>query len=304
MRKYMLLAAIPAFLLGAVLVACGGDGKKTVDIPGGGKIEVSDDLPGDFPDDFPKYDGAKVTGSITGSSEGQEGTVVTFETGDDIDDVQAFYEKEFEDGAWKSTSTGSFSGAGNFVVEKGDEAASVFIAEVNGKTTIVVTYGTKSDLGIDDSSDSGDDSSDSGSDDGDEPTQDDAEDSSGDDSGDSGSAELPDEVDLDDDYPKNKIPLPDGARVTSSSSFSSSGIRSLFIELYVKKSVDELEEFYKDKLESAGYQDSFSTTADGEVFLSYTTADATTGAGVVVNIAESDVDGYSKVTLSITGPEE
>ncbi|MBI5288283.1 MAG: hypothetical protein HY873_04870 [Chloroflexi bacterium] len=301
MRKFMLLAALPVLIFASVTVACGGGDKKTVDIPGGGKISVSDDLPGDFPDDFPKYKGAKVLGSLSGSSEGQEGTVVTFETGDDIEDVQSFYEKEFEDGPWKSTSTGSFGGSGTFVAEKDDKAASVFIAESDGKVTILVTYGSKADLGLDDSSDSGDDSSDSG-DDSEDPTPDDS-DSSGDDSGDNGSAELPDEVDIDDDYPEDKIPLPDDARVTSSSSFSSSGTRSLFVELYVKQSVDDLESFYKDKLEAAGYTDSFSSTSDGEVFLSWTDAESTTGAGVIVTIGKADVDGYSKVSLSITGPE-
>jgi len=295
MRKLLLLAALPVLVFASVTVACGGGDKKTVDIPGGGKVTVSDDLPGDFPDDFPKYDGAKVLGSVSGSSEGQEGTLVTFETGDDIEDVQAFYEKEFEDGPWKSTSTGSFGGSGTFVAEKGDEAASVFIAESDGKVTILVTYGSKADLGLDDSSDSGDDSED--------PTPDDS-DSSGDDSGDSGSAELPEEVNLDDEYPKDRIPLPDDARVTSSSSFSSSGTRTIFVELYVKQSVDDLEEFYKDKLEAAGYTDSFSSTSDGEVFLSWTDPDSTTGAAAVVNIAPSDVEGYSTVSLSITGPAE
>ncbi len=313
MRKFTLLTTIPVFLLAGLIVACGGDGKKTVDVPGGGEITVSDDLPDNFPDDLPKYDGAKVLGSVTGESEGQEGTLVTFETDDDIDDVEAFYESELEDKGWKSVSTGSFGGAGQFVVTKGDTAASVFISEVNDKVTILITYGSKADLGLDDSSDSGDDSSsddsgdDSSSDDsGDDSSSDDSsDDSSSDDSGDSGSAELPDEVDLDDEYPKDEIPLPDGARVTSSSSITAGGQRTFYVELYVKKSVDDLETFYKDKLEGAGYENSFSTTSDGELFLSYTSAsDASSIAGVTVNIGPSDVEGYSKVSLSITSPDE
>ena len=230
-----------------------------------------------------------------------EGTVVTFETGDDVEKVTTFYENEFKDGPWKSTSTGSFSGTGTFSAEKDDQAAIVYIAESDGKTTILVTYGSKSDLGIDDSSGSGDSSGDSG--DNAEPTAD-GSGSSGDSSGGSGSAEVPDEVSIDDNYPKDKLPLPSGARVTSSSSFSSNGQRSIFIELYVKKSVDDLEQYYKDTIEAAGYTNAFSSTSNGEVFLSYSTDDTSSGAGVIVTIGESDVSDYAKVSLTVTGPDE
>ncbi len=56
-------------------------------------------------------------------------------------------------------------------------------------------------------------------------------------------------------------------------------------------------------VEAAGYTDSFSLTSDGEGFLSWTDAESTSGAGRIVTTGKADVDGYSKVSLSITGPE-
>ena len=78
---------IPALLVATALSACGGGSKKTVDIPGGGKITTSDKLPSGFPDDFPVYNGAKVQGSLSGNSNGISGTSVTWQTGDELSKV-------------------------------------------------------------------------------------------------------------------------------------------------------------------------------------------------------------------------
>jgi hypothetical protein len=304
MNRFLWLA-VPLIVFGAVVTACGGD-SKTVDIPGGGKVSVSDKLPGDFPDDFPKYKGAKVLGSISGGDGDQQGTLVTFETGDSVSDVEDFYKKEFEDGPWKSASSGDASGFASFLVEKGDTAASVFISEVDGKTTILITYGDKSDLGLDDSS-----GSDSSSDDATKADAGDDDSSSGDDSGDSGSSsgdssgsgDLPDEVDLSDDFPKDDVPLPSGARVTSSSSFSTGGNRTFFIEFYTKDEPAKVSDFYEKEMPSRGWENSFSSNSNGEVFTSFTKdsdpADSAIG-GVTITIAKADVDGYSVVSMSVS----
>ena len=299
----------------AAFAACGGGDDKTIDI-GDGEINVSDDLPDDFPDDFPQYDDAVVMGSVTGESSGQEGTLVTFQTDDSLEDVEAFYEAEFEDGPWQQVSNSSSSQGGSFLVEKDDVAASVFFAEVDGKTSILVTYGNKDDFGID-GSDDGDSSDDDGSSrNGDEPTADDADDgsssddgssddegSSDDDDGSSDTTDLPDEVDLEDDFPSN-IPLPDGARVTSSSSLASGGFSTVFAELYVQDSIDDLKTYFEDTLAEAGYTESISSSAGGQIFLSYTEGDGSSGNGVLVNISESAVDGYALVTVTVTGAGE
>jgi hypothetical protein len=309
--------AVPLFVLGTLVAACGGGDDETIDLGDGDEVTVSEDLPDDFPDDFPVYDGADVLGSISGEQAGEEGTVVTWETDDSAEDVTAFYEQEFEDGPWTTTSEGSFGGLGNFTVENGDQAAYVLISETDGNTTIVVTYGAKGDLGFEDgdSSDGDDGSSDGddGSSDGDDGSSDgedgssDGDDGSGEDDGSSGSAELPDEVEVDDDYPEDEIPLPDAARVTSSSSFASGGNRSIFVELYVETTVDEAADYYATTLEGAGYSEGFRTETDGEVFMSYTKGDdpaIVTGEGVLVNVAPSEVDGYVLVSLTITSAEE
>jgi hypothetical protein len=308
---------MPLLLLGALLGACGGDDDKTIDI-GDGEVSVSEDLPDDFPDDFPVYDDAEVLGSISGEQEGEEGTVVSWETDDSSEDVSAFYEQEFEDGPWTATSEGNFGGLGNFTVENGDTVAYVLISEVDDKTTIVVTYGSREDLGIDgdDGSSDGEDGSsdgDDGSSDGDDGSSDGDDGSSGEGDGESdgdgdsgGSADLPDEVNINDEYPEDEIPLPDAARVTSSSSFASGGNQSLFVELYVETSVEDAADYYATTLEDAGYTQGFRTETDGEVFMSYTKGEEAviSGNGVLVSIAPSQVDGYVLVTLTITRPEE
>lgn len=314
-----ILFAIALLTAGAALfTACGGGDDKTIDI-GDGEINISDDLPDDFPDDFPQYDDAEVIGSVTGESSGQEGTLVTFQTDDSLEDVEAFYESEFEDGPWQQVSTSSSSQGGSFLVEKDDVAASVFFAETDGKTSILVTYGSKDDFGIDDgdsSDDEGSSDGDGSSGDGDEPTADDGsssgdddegspddEGSADDDDGSSVNADLPDEVDLEDEFPSN-IPLPDGARVTSSSSVTSGGFSTIFAELYVEDGVDNLQTYFEDTLAEAGYTESISSSAGGQIFLSYTEGDGSSGNGVLVNIAESNVDGYALVTVTVTDAGE
>ncbi len=307
MRPFLLMAAL-LFAATSVLAACGGD-DKTIDI-GDGEINVSDDIPDDFPDDFPKYDDAEVMGSVTSDASGSEGTLVTFQTDDSLEDVEAFYESEFEDGPWQQVSNSSSSQGGSFLVEKGDTAASVFFAEVDGKTSILVTYGTKEDLGLDDSS--GDDASDddgSSSDDDGEPTSesdsstDDDAGSSDDGDSSSGSDDLPDEVDLEEDFPSS-IPLPDGSRVTSSSSIASGGFSTVYAELYVDQSIDDLQTYFEDTLADAGYTESISSSSGGQIFLSYTEGDGSSGNGVLVNISESGVDGYALVTITVSGASE
>jgi len=285
-------------LLGvALFAACGGDDKKTIDT-GDGKVTVSDDLPDEFPDDFPIYDGADLQNSYQGESEGVSGIIATWTTGDSAEDVANFYESEFDGDDWKKQSSGNSGGGSFFVVLNKDEskAGYLIISEADGDTQIIATVGDN------DGSLTGDGSSDGSSGDDGEDTS--GEDSSGNDgssSGDDGSssAQLPEEQDLDDDFPSDKVPLPDDSRVTSSSSLSSGGQDTFFVEFYSKKSTDELRDYFKDTLTGKGWTEALASESDGDVYLTYASEDASATSGVTVIITDADVDGYRTVSLSV-----
>jgi hypothetical protein len=122
------------------------DGEVTIDT-GDGEVTVSDDLPDDFPSEL-EYEPAELVGSLSGESDGQEGTVVTFETVDGQDEVRSWYESALEDNGWRIRSESTAGGFGTFVATKGDAAASVSINASDDTTTILITYGsTPRDIG-------------------------------------------------------------------------------------------------------------------------------------------------------------
>lgn len=307
MRKFWLsgLIAVAVIAVAGLSAACGGDDDKTIDVPGGGEVSVGGDVPDSFPDDFPVYDGADEIGGSSFEQDGEEAVNGIWETGDSLEDVSAFYESELEDGDWKSQGTFNSSGTVtiSFVNEGAGKSGGVLLSEAEGKTTITVTILDDSSASSGDDGSSDDGSSDDGSSD-DGSSDDGSSDGGSSDDGSSGSAELPDEASLEDDYPEDEIPLPDDARVTSSSSFSSGGVSSIFVTLYVKQSVEDLETYYNDTFAAAGYEESFSTSSDGEIFLSFAKNqdDPTTAASATVSIIPSDVDGYAQVDLSINAP--
>lgn len=295
LHKFLLVPfAIFALALGAV--ACGGDGDDTVDIPGGGEVSTSDELPDDFPDDFPIYDGADFQGAVTTSAQGIEGVLATWRTGDSIADVSSFYESELGgDGEWSSTSSGEIGESAFITAEHsdGNRAAYVLIAREGDDTSILVTAGDKDDIGDPTGGDEGNGDDGSG------------DDGSGDDSsGDGGQpdAELPDEVELDDEFPEDRVPIPSGARVTSSASTSAGGVDSYFVELYLEGEPDAISESIQSSLEGEGWTESFTTNQNGEYFATYTMGnDPAVNESVTVTIRASDVEGYSEVTMSVLG---
>jgi hypothetical protein len=303
-RLLLATLAIFALLIGAV--ACGGDDGDTFDVPGGGEVSTSDELPDEFPDDFPIYDGADFQGAVTTSAQGIEGVLATWQTGDSIDDVSSFYESELGgDGDWSSTSSGEIGESAFITAEHsdGNRAAYVLIAREGDDTSILVTAGDKDDIG--DPSDGDDGSGDDGS--GDDGSGDDGsgDDGSGDDgSGDGGQpdAELPDEVEIDDEFPEDRVPIPSGARVTSSASTSAGGVDSYFVELYIEGEPDAVSDSIQSGLEGEGWTESFTTNQNGEYFATFTMGtDPATSESVTVTIRASDVDGYSEVTMSVLG---
>jgi hypothetical protein len=284
-RRFLLLLAA---LVALTAWACGGGDDKT-DLPGGGEVNVSDDLPDEFPDDFPIYDGADFQGAVTGQQGGVEGLVATWETGDDLDDVQAFYDGEFSgDGPWDSTGDGDTGDSAFWSVQNtgDDKSGFVTVASADGTTTIAVVISDDlADLPTEDDADSGS---------GDEAPPDDG-------GSNSGSADLPAEADLPDDFPSDDVPLPDDIRVTNATSFTTAGVTSFLVEFYSQDSVDALAAHFKDELEAKGWSQSFQQESGDGVYAAYAeNPDDATGSVVTVTIAESEVDGYNTVAMTVT----
>jgi hypothetical protein len=299
MRKYFALL-IPVVASLAMLAACGGD-SKTVKIPGGGEASVSNKLPDNFPKDFPVYKGAKVQGSYTGKNEGVSGTAVTWETSDSIDKVKDFYSNAFQSGAWPTTSNGDLNGSAYWGGESSDGKTTFYtmVSTVDGKTNIIATVGdTPNDSSSSSSGDSGSaKTSTSGS--------------SSDSSFDSGSSSseksptaspLPPEVKLSKDFPTDRVPLPSGARVTSSSSFGSGGSKTFIVEFYTKDSPEKAADYFSTEMPKHGWSDSFSSNTNGEYFVTFTAADTSTSSndGMTANASESETSGYTKVGLTVS----
>ncbi len=304
MRKYITVL-IPALAAAVIVAGCGGGSSKTVNIPGGGQVSVSDKIPASFPKDFPVYKGASVKGSYSGNSNGVSGTVVTWETGDGIDKVKEFYSNAFQSGAWPTTANGDLNGSAYWGGESSDGKKSFYtmISESDGKTTVIATVGDKP--ADSSSSSSGSDSSSSSSND-DKTATAEANDSGS--SSSSGpeksptSSPLPPEVKVPKDFPTDRVPLPSGARVTSSSSFGSGGTKTFIVEYYVKDSPEKAADYFSTELPKHGWADSFSSNQNGEYFVTFTSGDtsASSNDGVTVNASESETSGYTKVGLTVS----
>jgi hypothetical protein len=287
--------------LGGLLLAaaCGGDGDQTFDT-GDGEVTLSEDLPDSFPDDFPIYPDAELEGAFTGEQEGIEGTVATWRTGDDFQDVVDFYEREFEEGPWTTTASGSATGSNFWSVENPGSDQVGYVAVSQGdEVSIIATVGDDSSIVTPDSGDD-DGSGDDGSGDGDDGSGDG---DSGDGDGGDPSADLPEEVDLSDDFPADVVSLPDGARVSGSTSVTSGGVSSHFVAFHSQDSADELADYFEAELTGNGYMQTIETRADGGVYAAYSENADGSGTTVIVTIAESTVAGYQEVGLTVSASE-
>jgi hypothetical protein len=121
----------------------------------------------------------------------------------------------------------------------------------------------------------------------------------------SGPTGLPDEGTLPIDFP-SEIPLPDGYHLVgvlgSSTTDGASG--TYFVEFYSELSKDDLLSFYRDRLPSSiGWNETGSEERDGRTFVTFEPAGEQPTdrqpSGLVVQVAESDVDGYRVVNLQI-----
>jgi len=280
--------AIACLTMLLTAVGCGG-GDKTIDVGNGDKVKVSTDLPDDFPDNFPIYDGADLQGAVEGEQEGILGIVATWTTGDDFDDVTSFYEGAFEGGAWKSTSSGNAGGSAFWGLEESDGDRVAYVAVTDGDpVSIIATVGDDPSAvgGADDSSTAdesppgGDSSSDSGSD--------------------PGTSDLPDEVGLPDDFPSDRVPLPDDARLVNASSVSANGQQSFSLLLYAEGDIEEIAQSYQNKLEGKGYSQTFESSDASGVYATYSENSDGTGEQVFFTLGEGDIEGYQTIGLTVT----
>lgn len=311
-KWFAVLAVCTAIALGSA--ACGGgDDEKTIDLGDGNEITVGDDLPDDFPDDFPIYDGADLQGATTGEQDGISGIVATWTTGDSYEDVEAFYNDAFESGEWSVTLTGQAGGSTYWAVTNSDDSKAGYVAISEGDDTLIsATVGDNPDGASgsgDDSGDSGDDdgsSSDDGSSDDDASSDgddDSVSDPSDDDTGDStGDADLPDEVELPDDFPSDLVSsIPGGARITSDQSFTSNGQSTFMIGFISEDSVDAIGDAFDDEMTGKGYTQTLKTSDGTGVYAAYTENDDGTGAVVVLSVNESSsYDGYQEGVIQVT----
>ena len=292
MRKWIALVAAGLVVLASA--ACGGGSNtKTFKGPDGQEIKVSGSksLPDSFPNDFPIYSGADYQGGVQSTQQGVTGFYATWETGDSLDKVRQFYEDKFKDGAWKSTTTVS-AGDGQYIgVQRTDDASSegfISIAASGGKTVIGVLVGKNLSGG----GTSNDATSTAAGDD--TPT-----------SSDAGSADtpeanatLPADAKLPSGYPSDRVPLPDGAKITSASSISSGGQELYTVEFYAKDDAKTVSDYFKGELPKHDWQNALTSESNGEFFLNWS---GSSDESVTVTVQASDVSGYgSKTSMLVT----
>lgn len=310
MLKWIAMMAASMALVAAV--ACGGgDDEKTIDLGDGNEITVGDDLPDDWPDDFPVYDGADLQGASQGEQDGITGIVATWTTGDSVEDVTSFYNDEFENGEWSVTLTGNAAGSTYWAVENSDGSQAGYVAVTgNGgdDTLITATVGDNPDgssSGDNDGDSSGDDGSsvDGSSDDGssDDGSSDDGSSDDGSSDSGSGDVELPDAVDLPDDYPADLIALPDGARIINVQSYSANGQTTYIVSFVSEDDVETIGDAIDGSLTSEGYKQGLKTSDGTGFYATYTENEDGSGGIVAVSVNESSsYDGYQEGVIQVT----
>jgi hypothetical protein len=294
MLKWIALMAASTAMIAAV--ACGGGDDKTIDLGGGNKVTVGDDLPDDFPDSFPIYDGADLQGTTRGEQDGISGIVATWTTGDSFDEIVAFYNDAFESGEWSVTLTGSAGGSTYWSVANADGSKVGYVAISKGDDTLIsATVGDNPDSARRSGDGSGENVS------RDVNPSSDGDSSSDDVSGDPGRANLPDEVNLPDDFPTDLVSIPDGARITSGQSVTSNGQTSFIVGFVTEDSVDDVGDAFDREMIEKGYTQTLKTSDGAGVYAAYTENDDGTGAVIVLSVNEStSYDGYQEGVIQVT----
>lgn len=294
-----------ALLLGLIAAGCGGGKTKTVSVPGGGKVSVSDKLPDNFPKDFPVYKGAKVVASYSGKQDNQEGFFVSWETGDAVDKVKSFYSDAFDKGPWKSSSTFDSSDSSVLSASNADakQSATLTISRTGNTTSIGAFLGNDAGLSNDTPTSGNKTSTTSGgSAAGDKTSTAEAKTASAEAQKSPASSALPPEVKVSKDFPGDRVPFPGGARVTSSGSFGSDGSKTFSIELYVKDTPENVGSFFETELPKKNWTKSgFSSESNGSYVASFTSSSDPTATSDSINLTveASETSGYAIATLLV-----
>jgi hypothetical protein len=279
--KYILLVA-PLAMLAAVIGGCGGGSKKTVTV-GETKYTAGGSVPAGFPKDFPIYGAADFKGYVTSTQQGRSGFAATWETGDSIDKVKTYYNEQLGGKSnWVQDSL-TDTGAGSFYSfhrNGGDNKQGFLTVSGTGGTTGFIVFIGDSQNTTSDSTDSAATLTTTG----------------GSSSTATSAGGLPDEVTLSKDFPKDRVPFPSGARVTSTSALASAGANTFFVEIYVKDSPDNVASYFKDELPKHGWTNSLTSNSNGSYFASFAGSDT---EAVTLTIEQSDTPGYAKVTISV-----
>jgi hypothetical protein len=290
----------------SLLAACGGGGgEETIDLGDGNSVSVGGDLPDDFPDDFPVYDGADFQGAVQAEAEGVEGTAVTWTTGDDYDDVVSFYEAAFDGGSWTSSSNGSAAGTKYWLVDQadGDQVGYVAVTEGDGVSIIATIGDDPNEASADGSSDDGNDSADEASSDPDEgssDTVDDSSDGSSDGSDSSSDVDLPDEIEIPDEYPSDLVHVPDGARVTLAQTYSANGQTTYMVGFMTEKSAADAGDELDANLTGQGYAQTIKTTDANGYYAAYSENADGSGTIIAVSVSQGSYDGYQDGIVQVT----
>ena len=277
----------------AAASACGGGDEQEVTLPGGDgdvKVSTSGDLPDDFPDDFPIFEDAKLTGSVSGEEGGQAGFFVTWETDASAEEVTDFYKEELGKDPWEMA--GTFASAEGSVISftrtDGKDLSGGVTVAGNGKTQFVVFMGEGA--GVVPSDESEEEAA---------PTPEAEEEATPEAEEPSTEAELPDEVELADDYPSDVAPIPDGARVTDASSFTSDGQSTFAVTYLTKDDPDSVADFYSSEVPDGGWSETGTFSSGGDVSATY--ANEAESGNLVLTAAKSETyEGYTEVNLILT----
>lgn len=120
-------------------------GKMTfTDSETGNTVSIgSGTVPSTFPKDMPIYPDANVAGSVSGTSDSKDGSLVTLTTKDTMEKVVAYYKKELAANGWTTSQSYTAETMQTWVVKKGTWTGTVSINGDKEQTTIVLTIGEK-----------------------------------------------------------------------------------------------------------------------------------------------------------------
>jgi hypothetical protein len=251
------------------------------------KVTTGGELPSDFPDDFPIFEGASLTGTVTGEQEGQSGYFATWETDASVQDATDYYKAALDKDPWKTAGVFS-SGQGtviSFTRTDNENFGGVTISG-DGKTTIVAFLGEGAGAAPTEEAQVNE-----------QPTP--KTEATPEEEAPSAQAELPDEVQLPNGYPSDVAPIPDGARVVDASSYTTDGQTTVAVSYLTKEDPDSIADFYGSKVPGNGWSETSRTSSNGEFFLSYENQ-AEGGELVVSVVSSNDYTGYTDVTLVLT----